>query len=153
VPGKPARTHKGAAQNALLQAARSLPVLRHQGKLQDARSCVRACGTSLAAVVRETLQQRLCDCRGVSRISSEGLSAAETPNHPQLLTGPKDSKSYAPNGQRTCLVCRRLRPPATDEPDALIGHVRVCGGSGGQPLLLPGRPTRMKRASHPRVNA
>jgi hypothetical protein len=41
------------------------------------------------------------------------------------------------------LVRRRLRPPATDEPDALIGHVRVCGGSGGQPLLLPGSPTRI----------
>jgi hypothetical protein len=38
----------------------------------------------------------------------------------------------------TCLVSHGLRPVVTDEPDALIGHVRVCGGSGGQPLLLPG---------------
>ncbi len=51
----------------------------------------------------------------------------------------------------TCLVSRGLGPAVTDEPDALIGHVRVCGGSGGQPLLLPGSPTRKERASHPRV--
>ena len=43
-------------------------------------------------------------------------------------------------GKRLCLVRPRLRLAATDEPDALIGHVRVCGGSGGQPLLLPGSP-------------
>jgi len=29
-------------------------------------------------------------------------------------------------------------PLVTDEPDALIGLVRVCGGSGEQSLLLPG---------------
>jgi len=27
---------------------------------------------------------------------------------------------------------------ATDEPDERIAHIRVCGGSGGKPLLLPG---------------
>jgi hypothetical protein len=42
-------------------------------------------------------------------------------------------------GSVTCLVHSGLRPAVTEEPDALIGHVRVCGGSGGQPLLLPGR--------------
>ena len=26
----------------------------------------------------------------------------------------------------------------TEEPDVLIGHVRICGGPGGQPLGLPG---------------
>jgi len=41
-----------------------------------------------------------------------------------------------------CLVRRWLRPAATEEPDALIGHVRICGGSGGQPLLLPGKWSR-----------
>jgi hypothetical protein len=30
------------------------------------------------------------------------------------------------------------KPMMTDEPYALIGHVRICEGSGGQPLLLPG---------------
>ncbi len=48
------------------------------------------------------------------------------------------------------MVHRGLRPTATEEPDALIGHVRVCGGSGGQPLLLPGTATRLA-ARHPRV--
>jgi hypothetical protein len=49
-------------------------------------------------------------------------------------------------GGVTCLVRHGLRPLTTDEPDALIGHVRVCGGSGGQPLLLPGTATRQKAA-------
>jgi hypothetical protein len=44
------------------------------------------------------------------------------------------------------LVSHGLRPVVTDEPDALIGHVRVCGGSGGKPLLLPGTATRQKAA-------
>ena len=26
----------------------------------------------------------------------------------------------------------------TEEPDVLIGHVRICGGPGGHPLGLPG---------------
>ncbi len=46
-----------------------------------------------------------------------------------------------------CLVCLGRRPLATDEPDVLIGLVRVCGGSGGQPLLLPGSPTPNNRFS------
>jgi len=33
----------------------------------------------------------------------------------------------------------------SEEPDALIGHVRVCGGPGGQPLGLPGRPRLSRR--------
>jgi hypothetical protein len=37
----------------------------------------------------------------------------------------------AKRGRRPCLVHRGLRPAATEEPDALIRHVRVCGGSGG----------------------
>ena len=51
-------------------------------------------------------------------------------------------------GGVTCLVRHGPRPVVTDEPDALIGHVRVCGGSGGQPLLLPG--TAMRHATRQR---
>ena len=32
----------------------------------------------------------------------------------------------------------------TEEPDVLIGHVRICGGPGGQPLGLPGSGPRNK---------
>lgn len=30
------------------------------------------------------------------------------------------------------------KPVVTDEPYALIGHVRVCGEGAGQPVPLPG---------------
>jgi hypothetical protein len=63
-----------------------------------------------------------------------------------------DSNSYAPNGERHLFGSPGLRPKVTEEPDALIGHVRVCGGSGGQPLLLPGTTTRLA-ACQPRARA
>jgi hypothetical protein len=44
---------------------------------------------------------------------------------------PAGQQSHAP--ERDALV--------TEEPDVLIGHVRICGGPGGQPLGLPGRST------------
>ena len=46
---------------------------------------------------------------------------------------PVGEQSHAP--ERDALV--------TEEPDVLSGHVRICGGPGGQPLGLPGsgRPT------------
>ena len=46
-------------------------------------------------------------------------------------------QSHAPNGV-ACLVSHGRKPLVTDEPDALIGHVRVCGEGGGKPLPLPG---------------
>ncbi len=33
---------------------------------------------------------------------------------------------------------RRADALATEEPDELIVHVRICGGPGGRPLGLPG---------------
>jgi hypothetical protein len=41
---------------------------------------------------------------------------------------PAGQQSHAPE-------CNAL---VTEEPDVLIGHVRICGGPGGQPLGLPG---------------
>ncbi len=38
------------------------------------------------------------------------------------------------------MVHHGLRPAVTDEPDALIGHVRVCGGSGGNRCSYPELP-------------
>ena len=35
-------------------------------------------------------------------------------------------------------IAKRLVNPRRDEPDALIGHVRICGSSRGQPLGRPG---------------
>jgi hypothetical protein len=39
--------------------------------------------------------------------------------------------SYAPNGVMPSLVSQECQLLVIEEPDALIGHVRVCGGSGG----------------------
>jgi hypothetical protein len=39
----------------------------------------------------------------------------------------------------------------TEEPDALIGHVRICGGPGGQPLGLPGSRPLAPRLIQPCV--
>ena len=37
----------------------------------------------------------------------------------------------------------------SEEPDVLIGHVRICGGPGGQPLGLPGTGSAGKGACLP----
>jgi hypothetical protein len=50
----------------------------------------------------------------------------------------RDSKSYAPNGVSPVWLAMGRKPLVTDEPDALIGHVRVCGEGAGQPVPLPG---------------
>jgi len=57
----------------------------------------------------------------------------------------EDSKVMRQTGTPVWLATGR-KPAVTDEPDALIGHVRVCGGSGGQPLLLPGTLSGQKAA-------
>jgi hypothetical protein len=49
---------------------------------------------------------------------------------------PAGQQSHAPE-------CNAL---VTEEPDVLIGHVRICGGPGGQPLGLPGTQSPKKRA-------
>jgi hypothetical protein len=51
----------------------------------------------------------------------------ETPENCALRT----ATVMRQTGGVTCLVRHGLRPLTTEEPDALIGHVRVCGGSGG----------------------
>jgi hypothetical protein len=59
----------------------------------------------------------------------------------------KGQQKLCANRGVACLVPIRRKPLVTDEPDALIGHVRVCGEGGGQPLPLPGRPTGNKRGA------
>jgi hypothetical protein len=67
-----------------------------------------------------------------------GLTNHITETPEECVTG--TASVMRQTGSVTCLVRHGLRPLTTEEPDALIGHVRVCGGSGGQPLLLPGSP-------------
>ena len=42
------------------------------------------------------------------------------------------------NGQQNVMKNRLCYSGSAEEPYALIGHVRDCGGSGEQSLLLPG---------------
>jgi hypothetical protein len=46
-------------------------------------------------------------------------------------------QSYAPNGE-ACLVSSLVKRTGIEEPYAGIPHVRVCGGSVGKLMLLPG---------------
>jgi hypothetical protein len=52
-----------------------------------------------------------------------------------------------------CLVSHGLRPLVIEEPDGLIGLVRVCGEGGGQPLPLPGRRPGISRQFFSKVVA
>ena len=53
-----------------------------------------------------------------------------------IARGAHRTWSKAPS---TDMVTLSVATPLLEEPDALIAHVRVCGGLGGQPPGLPGK--------------
>ena len=63
---------------------------------------------------------------------------------PQTIT--TETQGIANKGQQklcakrgvACLVSNAVKRIRTEEPDEGNLHVRVCGGSAGQPVLLPG---------------
>ena len=65
-------------------------------------------------------------------------AAAETQDPPQHLAGPGSAKLCAKRGV-ACLVRHWRKLLATEEPDAFIAHVRVCGEGAGEPVPLPGK--------------
>jgi len=75
-------------------------------------------------------------------------AAAETQDPPQHLAGPGSAKLCAKRGV-ACLVRHWRKLLATEEPDAFIAHVRVCGEGAGEPVPLPGKrpPIASARAS------
>jgi hypothetical protein len=58
------------------------------------------------------------------------MAAAETQHPPQHRAGPGSAQRCAKRGV-ACLVSPWRTLLATEEPDAFIAHVRVCGEGAG----------------------
>lgn len=132
VPGSPARGPHGAIQDTLPEAAWSLPVLRRQEQLQDAGGGDGARRERVAVLVepKKQREQYPVGYMGAAPAYVSVTQAQDIPCHMLSLQG---SKVIHQSGAETLI---------TDEPYALIGHVRICGGSGGQPPDLPGTRPR-----------
>ena len=68
----------------------------------------------------------------------------DTLGSPTISTKPQETANSArvaklcAKWSKTCLVTHRRKPVCSEEPDEVALHVRICGGSAGQPVLLPG---------------
>ena len=65
------------------------------------------------------------------------IAAAETQHHSQHLAGPGSAQLCAKRGV-ACVVRHWRKLVVTEEPDAFIALVRVCGEGAGEPVPLPG---------------
>src|SRR5262245_16472941 len=102
------------------EVAGAFPVLWYPGELQSAGGGSSPCGKGVA-VLAEPSQQSECDWLGEIPAVAADLCATHTQNRPQHLNGRQGSKVMRQRG---------AEPLVTEEPDALIAHVRVCGGAG-----------------------
>src|SRR5262245_47360351 len=103
------------------EVARAFPVLRYPGELQAAGGGSSLCGKGVA-VLAEPPPQSECDWLGEILAVAADLCSAHPQDRPQHLNGRQGSKVMRQSGAETLV---------TEEPDALIAHVRVCGGPGG----------------------
>src|SRR5439155_20789058 len=128
----------------MFKTARLLPILWYTWQLQDARSGFRAYRAGLALLAQHAQPQGPHKLAEVCGFLTSATAAAETQNPPPHLAGPGSAKLCAKRGV-ACLVSHGRKLLATEEPDAFIAYVRVCGEGAGEPVPLPG--SRLPTAS------
>jgi len=120
VPPEPAQEHRRTAPSAVLEAARSLPILWCAWQHASHGSGTRSSAPCLAFLAPPPQQQE-SDALGEVCGIAGAFTVADTQNPPRRLIVCGVAK-----------LCIRIGVAIliTEEPDDRIGHVRICGGDG-----------------------